>query len=122
MRVARPAGRCVFTGISGTDSDLIPVSTARRKELCVQWCRRFCHNFPAAIALVAAGKIDVAGLITHSFPLERTAEAFDLVAGNRDDALRYLKLAEAAGETIADEESKKFFVGDLADGDWHGVK
>ena len=86
--VVRPAGRCVFTGISGAETDPLPVSVARRKELTVRWCRRFRHDFPRAIALVAAGKIDVDGLITHSFPLERAAEAFELVSHMRDDVLK----------------------------------
>ena len=44
------------------------------------------------------------------------------VAGNRAEALEHLQLAEAAGQAIADDQSKQFFVGDLAGGDWHGLK
>lgn len=87
-RMARPAGRCVLTGISGQDMDPLPVGIARRRELNLQWCRRFCHNFPAAIAMVASGAIDAEGLLTHSFPLERTQEAFELVAGSADNVLK----------------------------------
>ncbi len=87
-RVARPAGRCVLTGISGHDEDPLPVGVVRRKELTLRWCRRFCHSFPTAIALVASGKIDVASLLTHSFALERTCDAFDLVADYRDNVLK----------------------------------
>ena len=86
--VVRPAGRCVLTGISGKDYDPFPVGIARRKELTLQWCRRFCHDYPRAIALAAAGKVDVASMITHSFPLERTLEAFELVAESRDGVLK----------------------------------
>ncbi len=86
--VARPAGRCVFTGISGTESDPIPVSHARRKELKVQWCRRFRNNFPESIDLVASGRVDVASMVTHSFPLERAPEAFELVSRMADNVLK----------------------------------
>lgn len=86
--VARPAGRCILTGISGAEYDPLPVCVARRKELNVQWCRRFRHNFPEAIALTAEGKVDVQSLITHSFPLERTQEAFELVSGFGDKVLK----------------------------------
>ena len=88
LRIARPAGRCVFTGISGQSEGVFPVDVARRKELTVQWCRRFRFNFPAAIALVASGAIDVKSLITHSFPLERTGEAFELVSRFGDGVLK----------------------------------
>ena len=88
VEATRAAGRCVLTGISGTDYDPLPVSTARRRELTLHWCRRFCHNFPAAIALVASGHIDLNSLITHSFPLEKTGEAFEIVSHTRDNVLK----------------------------------
>lgn len=88
VQVTRPAGRCVLVGISGEEWDSLPVSIARRRELTLRWCRRFCHNFPRTIALAASGKLDVISLITHSFPLERTQEAFDLVAENRDNVIK----------------------------------
>lgn len=87
-RIARPAGRCVLTGISGQDCDPLPVSDVRRKELTLRWCRRFRHNYPTAVSLLARGKIDVLSLITHSFPLERTGEAFELVAANADNVIK----------------------------------
>ena len=44
------------------------------------------------------------------------------VAGNQAEALEHLQLAEAAGQAITDDQSKQFFLGDLAAGDWHGLK
>lgn len=87
-QVTRPGGRCVFTGISGKDNDPIPVGVARRKELTIRWCRRFCHDYPRSIGMVANGMIDVTSLVTHSFPLERTRDAFELVAANADHVLK----------------------------------
>lgn len=87
-KVTRPAGRCVLTGISGNEDDLVPVSIARRRELEFRWCRRFKNNFPAAIRLIDSGRLDVEKLITHSFPLARTQEAFEIVAGYRDGVLK----------------------------------
>ena len=89
VQIARPAGRCVLTGISGEEWDAIPVSTARRRELTLQWCRRFMHdNFPTAIDLILKNRIDVQKLVTHSFHLNQTQEAFDLVAGYKDGVLK----------------------------------
>lgn len=87
-RVVRPAGRCVLTGISGQEHDPFPVGIARRKELTLQWCRRFRFNYPTAIDLAASGKIDVRSLITHSFPLEESQRAFSLVADSEDNVLK----------------------------------
>ena len=86
--VVRPAGRCILTGISGREYDPFPVSVARRKELTIRWCRRFRHNFSRAIDLVATGKINLRSLITHSFPLERARDAFELVANSADNVLK----------------------------------
>ncbi len=87
-RVARPAGRCVLTGISGNNEDPFPVSACRHKELVVKWCRRFRHNYPAALSLIASGRLDVRPLLTHSFPLERAGDAFELVSGFRDGVIK----------------------------------
>ena len=87
-RVARPAGRCVLTGISGAEEDLFPVNVARRKELRVQWCRRFRHDFPKTIDLVARGKIDLDRIMTHSFSLDEAQDAFELVSHSRDNVLK----------------------------------
>ncbi len=87
-RVARPAGRCVLTGISGEEYGQFPVDIARRKELTVTWCRRFRFNFPTAIDLVATGRVDVKSLITHSFPLEKSLDAFELVSHAADGVLK----------------------------------
>ncbi|MCC6797338.1 MAG: NAD(P)-dependent alcohol dehydrogenase [Candidatus Hydrogenedentes bacterium] len=87
-RVARPAGRCVLVGISGEENGLFPVDIARRKELTITWCRRFLFNFPTAIDLVASGRIDVKSMITHSYPLERSLDAFSLVEQASDGVLK----------------------------------
>jgi L-iditol 2-dehydrogenase len=87
-RLVRPAGRCVLTGISGAEEDPLPVNVARRKELSLQWCRRFRFDYPRSIALLASGRMDVASLITHSYPLERANEAFELVLESRDNVLK----------------------------------
>lgn len=53
----------------------------------------------------------------RAYALEALARA-NAVAGKREEALRYREQAEKAGQAIADEESKKYFVGDLAGGNW----
>jgi len=87
-RIARPAGRCVLVGISGEENGVFPVDIARRKELSIIWCRRFLFNFPAAIDLVAQGRIDVKSLVTHSYPLDRALEAFNVVEQAADHVLK----------------------------------
>lgn len=87
-RIARPAGRCVLVGISGEENGVFPVDIARRKELTITWCRRFLFNFPTAIELVASGRVNVKSMITHSYPLDRSLEAFNLVEQAADGVLK----------------------------------
>jgi predicted dehydrogenase/threonine dehydrogenase-like Zn-dependent dehydrogenase len=45
------------------------------------------RNFEAVLDLLASGAVDIAPLISHRFPLERAAEAYDLLAGGREPYL-----------------------------------
>lgn len=88
VAAARPGGTCVLTGISGQEQDVVPVSLARRHELTLRWCRRFVHNYPATLALIDAGVLDVASLITHVFPFEEAPKAFALTTAYTDGVLK----------------------------------
>jgi hypothetical protein len=44
------------------------------------------------------------------------------VAGKRDEALKYIALADEAGKVIKDEEDKKIFLSDFNAGQWNGMK
>ena len=57
----------------------------------------------------------------RAYACECVAQA-NAVAGNREQARKYVALAEKAGGAIKDEDSKKFFLGDLNGGDWHGLR
>jgi L-iditol 2-dehydrogenase len=83
VSAARPGGRVVLVGIPSDDRTCFSASTARRKGLILQLCRRMRGTYPKAIELVHSGKIDVLSLVTHRFPLERAAEAFQ-AAQNRE--------------------------------------
>jgi L-iditol 2-dehydrogenase len=65
-------------GIPGLDKLEMKHSTARRKGLTIRISRRMKHVYPRAIKLVENGSIDLLGIASHRFPLERTPEAFAL--------------------------------------------
>jgi len=68
-----PGGKVILTGIPGDDKTSFSASTARRKGLTIKLVRRMKHTYPRAIELVAKGLVDVRSLVTHRFPLEKTA-------------------------------------------------
>ena len=87
-RMTRPNGRCVLTGISGEEEDPLPVSVARRRELKLTWCRRFKHDYPRGIAMVDSGALNLEPVLTHTFPLEATQEAFEVVSSRTRGVLK----------------------------------
>ncbi len=77
---ARPGGRVILAGIPADDRSSFSASTARRKGLTLKLVRRMKHTFPHAIQLVESGQVDLKPLVTHTFPFEQAAQAFELAA------------------------------------------
>jgi L-iditol 2-dehydrogenase len=86
--VTRIGGKVVVAGIPPDPIMALKADTVRRKGLTIKLVRRSKHTFPRAIRLVQAGMVDLKPLATHLLPLERIAEAFELVAGYEDGVLR----------------------------------
>lgn len=76
IAVAKPGGRVILVGIPADDRTTFSASTARRKGLTIQWCRRMKHTYPRAIRLVGSRLVDVRSLVSHRFPLEQATQAF----------------------------------------------
>jgi L-iditol 2-dehydrogenase len=77
MTAARPGARVVLVGIPDDDRTSFPAALARRKGLTILVSRRMNEIYPRALRLVGRGLVDLAPLVTASYPLERTAAAFD---------------------------------------------
>jgi len=93
----RPGGTIVQLGLGGDMT--LPVQAMTAKELALRGSFRFHHEFPLAVRMMQAGRIDVLPLITHTFPLERAVEAFDL-AGDRSQSLKvHIDFLENPGQT-----------------------
>jgi L-iditol 2-dehydrogenase len=88
VEMARPAGKVILVGIPRDDVVTFPAGTARRKGLSILMSRRMKFVYRRAMALVEAGIVDVRALLTHRFPLERAAEAFELVATVGDGVVK----------------------------------
>ncbi len=86
--LAKRGGKLVWIGIPGDDIVSFKSSSARRKDLVMKYTRRMKFTYPRAIALAAAGKLDPKAMVTHTFPLEGTQEAFDTVADYQDGVIK----------------------------------
>jgi L-iditol 2-dehydrogenase len=95
-RVTRPGGKVVVVGIPSDDTMTFTAGVVRRRGLTIKLVRRMKHTYPRAIALVEKGLVDVESLATHTFPLERIAEAFETVANYDAGVLRaIIQVADA---------------------------
>jgi L-iditol 2-dehydrogenase len=90
VELLKPGGRLLLVGIPRTDRVSLPIDQLRRKEITLVNVRRQNGCVPGALDLVAEGRAEVDFMLTHRFPLERTAEAFELVDGYRDGVIKAL--------------------------------
>lgn len=83
-----PGARATVVGQAPPAVDGLPLAYLQRWEIDLSTAFRYAHAFPAAIALAATGRVDLAGLVTGRFPLDQIATA--LRAPGRDP--RHLKI------------------------------
>ena len=76
LHAVRPGGRVVLVGIPSDDRTSFSASIARRKGLTIKLARRMKHTYPRAIRLVESGQVELRSLVTDTFALEETPEAF----------------------------------------------
>lgn len=88
LQAVRPGGRVILVGIPSDDRTSFSASLARRKGLTIKLARRMKHTYPRAIQLVERGQVDVRSLVTASYALEETPEAF--AAAQRRDGLKVI--------------------------------
>lgn len=72
-----PNGRAAMVGMPKSPVTL-PLSNLNVNELSIFLVNRYKDTWPTAIALASDGRVELAPLITHRFPLEQTAEALML--------------------------------------------
>jgi len=84
IRAARNGGRVVLTGIHSATHVEFEVSPMRRKELVILNVRRNNHESETAVKLIASHTRWFAPLVTHTRPLNRIADAFQLTEAYAD--------------------------------------
>jgi L-iditol 2-dehydrogenase len=89
-QMARLGGRLVLVGIPSEDRLEMQASAARRKGLTIRLSRRMKHVYPRAIQLVRERRVDLRCLVSHRFPLAKTAEAFRLNTRYEDRVVKIM--------------------------------
>jgi L-iditol 2-dehydrogenase len=88
--LAARGGTITLVGWPGKSSFDYPIESMIEKELDVYGVNRYCNTFPRATSLLAAGRLDVAPLITHRFSFEKTSEAFSFASRNHTETIKVL--------------------------------
>ncbi len=86
--VLTPGGTLLAVGIPELDRVSFLMDQMRRKELTVQNVRRQNDCTAEAIRVAASGQVDLDPMVTHTYTLDRTGEAFDVVADYRDNVVK----------------------------------
>ena len=87
-KLCRIGGRLVIVGIPEGNQYTLTASEVRRKGLSVKFSRRMPEVYPRAIALAASGRVKLAPLASHRYPLDDTRSAFELQAARKDGVIK----------------------------------
>lgn len=66
----------------------LPMSLVLDKELTFKTVFRYRHIYPMAIEAVAAGKVNLKGIVTEVFDLDDVQKAMDLSVNNKADIVK----------------------------------
>lgn len=84
LRAVRHGGRIVLIGIPSDSLVGLDVHAALHKEATLIALKRSNRNDHEALELIESGRVPVARLVTHRFPLARAEQAFQTLAAYAD--------------------------------------
>jgi L-iditol 2-dehydrogenase len=85
IQTLRPAGTAVLVGMGPGLEARFPVAAMQAREITLVGTFRYANTYAVAIALAAAGRVDLDGLVDAHFPLEEVDQA--LRAGRENPTL-----------------------------------
>lgn len=86
----RRGGCAVIVGMSSEDESPLNIAQLINKEIDVKGVFRYHHTYPKAIELLSAGGIDIERMITDSYELDQTEEAFEKAIHDKKNTLKIM--------------------------------
>ena len=75
-----------------------PMSFAVDKKLTLKTVFRYRHIYPMAIEAVAAGKVNLKGIVTDVFGIDEAQKAMDYSVNNKADIVK--AVIQIAGQSV----------------------
>ena len=88
IHMAKKGSNIVLVGYSKSGEMTLPMSLALDKEVTIKTVFRYRHIYPMAIDAVAAGKVNLKGIVTDVFGLDEAQKAMDYSVNNKADIVK----------------------------------
>jgi L-iditol 2-dehydrogenase len=88
VQLLKPGGKLIIVGIPEVDEVAFPIHELRRKEITIYNIRRQVHCTQKALDLLASGAVNMDAMATHSFTLDQTPDAFEMVSAYKDGVMK----------------------------------
>ncbi|MFV0399632.1 MAG: NAD(P)-dependent alcohol dehydrogenase [Oscillospiraceae bacterium] len=86
--MAKKGATIVLVGYTASGEATLPLSVAMNKELNFKTVFRYRHIYPMAIDAVAAGKVNLKGIVSNIFELDDIQKAMDDSVANKADIVK----------------------------------
>ncbi len=86
--MTKKGSNIVLVGYSKSGEMTLPMSLVLDKELTIKTVFRYRHIYPMAIEAVAAGKVNLKGIVTNEFSLDEAQKAMDYSVNNKAEIVK----------------------------------
>jgi len=90
MQAVKTGGVVVLVGLPPEDEGRLPVMDMLAREYDLRTVFRYANCYRPALSPIAGGRVDLASLRTHEYPLDRTEEAVQMVIGHKAETVKVL--------------------------------
>ncbi len=98
IHMTKKGATIVLVGYSKSGEMTLPMSLALDKELTFKTVFRYRHIYPMAIEAVAAGKVNLKGIVTDVFGIDEAQKAMDYSVDNKADIVK--AVIQIAGQSV----------------------
>lgn len=88
IHMTKKGSTIVLVGYSKSGEMTLPMSLALDKELTFKTVFRYRHIYPIAIEAVAAGKVNLKGIVTDIFDMDEVQKAMNYSVNNKADIVK----------------------------------